>query len=385
MIERFDSLKTLQIGDTWLPEEEGGLARYYYELLRHLPGTGTSAHGLVVGSARRKELAGCEITTFARPGDSMMARLQGARRASLALIGRGEVDLIASHFALYAVPIADRLRSLPTVVHFHGPWSGESGAEGVASLNARLKNAVENVVYSRAKLHIVLTHAFQRELVQRYGVPEEKIRIVPGGIDIDRFNLELTRTEARERMGWPQDRPILLCVRRQVRRMGLENLIDAAKLLAEQHPDLLLLLGGTGLLASELKQRISDYGLAENVRLLGRVPDDQLPTAYRAADMSVVPSQSLEGFGLITLESMASGTPVFVTPVGGLPEVLEPFAPGCIFAGTSPAEIADVLDEALAGKRPVPSAEACRTYAVEGFSWPGITERVREVYDEARG
>jgi glycosyltransferase involved in cell wall biosynthesis len=377
-------MKTLQIGDTWLPEEEGGLARYYYELLRHLPARGASVHGLVVGSPAPKHLDGCDVTAFARPEDSMLTRLRAARRASLAFIDKGQVDLIASHFALYAVPIADKLRSIPTVVHFHGPWSGESGAEGSATLNARVKNAVENIVYSRAKLHIVLTRAFQQELTQRYGVSEETVRIVPGGIDVDRFNLRLNRTEAREQMGWPLDRPILLCVRRQVRRMGLENLIDAAKVLVRQQPDLLVLLGGSGPIAGELKERIADCGLERNVQQLGRVPDALLPTAYRAADMTVVPSQSLEGFGLITLESMASGTPVFVTPIGGLPEVLEPFAPQCIFAGTSAAEIADGLGEALRGSRSLPTAEACRHYAVDDFSWPRITERVRAVYDEAQ-
>ena len=376
-------MRILQIGDTWLPEEEGGLARYYYELLRHLPATGAAVHGLVVGSSGRKELAGCDVSAFARPEDSMFTRLRGARRASLALIDPGQIDLIAPHFALYAVPIVEKLRSIPTVVHFHGPWAGESGAEGSATLNARMKDALEKIVYSRARSHIVLTRAFEQELTQRYGVREETVRIVPGGIDTDRFNNKLSRTEARERMGWPSDRPILLCIRRQVRRMGLENLIEAAKTLTQQHPDLLILLGGSGPIAAELKQRIADNGLDQNVQQLGRVPDELLPTAYRAADMSVVPSQSLEGFGLITLESMASGTPVLVTPVGGLPEVLEPFAPQCIFEGASAAQIADGLGEALRGARPMPTPEACRQYAVDGFSWPQITARVRRVYDEA--
>jgi glycosyltransferase involved in cell wall biosynthesis len=376
-------MRTLQIGDTWLPEEEGGLARYYYELIRHLPATGASVHGLVVGSCGAKHMAGCDVAALARQEDSMFTRLRAARHASLVLIDKGQIDLIASHFALYALPIADKLRSIPTVAHFHGPWSGESGAEGSATFNSRMKNIIENVVYSRAKLHIVLTRAFQEELTQRYGISEETIRIVPGGIDIDRFNIKLSRAEAREQMGWPMDRPILLCVRRQVRRMGLENLIDAARILVQQRPDLVILLGGSGPVAGELKQRIAGSGLESNVKQLGRIPDEVLPTAYRAADMTVVPSQSLEGFGLITLESMASGTPVFVTPIGGLPEVLEPFAPQCIFEGTSAAAIADGLGEALRGARPMPSAESCRQYAVDGFSWPRITARVRNVYDEA--
>ena len=166
--------------------------------------------------------------------------------------------------------------------------------------------------------------------------------------------------------------------------MGLETLIDAAKLLVEQCPDVLVLLGGKGPIADELQKRIVELGLAHNVKRLGRIEDADLPLAYRAADMTVVPSQSLEGFGLITLESLASGTPAYVTPVGGLPEIVEPFAPQCIFANTRAEEIANVLKEALRGERPSPSDEACRAFAAQNFSWPRIVQRVRSVYDEAR-
>ncbi|MBB5062421.1 glycosyltransferase family 4 protein [Granulicella mallensis] len=379
------TMRTLQTGDDWIEEKEGGLARYYFELLRHLPATGTTAHGLVVGSPRIAESTGGTVVAFARPDAPILERLRSARKAALAQIDRGQIDLIAAHFALYALPIADRLRKVPTVVHFHGPWAGESGAEGAAKLNARFKQAVENVVYSRAKRFIVLSRSFQQELVRRYGVAEELIRVVPGGIDIERFNMTLSRAEARQRLGWPNDRPILLSIRRQVRRMGLEDLIHAAKLLVQQQPDLLLLLGGSGSISGELKSLIAELGLEDSVRLLGRIDDADLPTAYRAADMTIVPSQSLEGFGLITLESLAAGTPVYVTPVGGLPEIVQPFAPECVFSGTSSVEIASVLGEALRGARPVPTEDACRAYAANGYSWPHIAERVRHVYDEAMG
>jgi glycosyltransferase involved in cell wall biosynthesis len=229
----------------------------------------------------------------------------------------------------------------------------------------------------------VLSRAFKDELIAGYGIAENKIEIVPGGVDLDRFNTGISRTEARRQLGWPTNRPIILTVRRQVRRMGLETLLDAAKLLAAEFPDVLILLGGTGPIADELQQRIVEFGLEHNVRRLGRVEDADLPLAYRAADITVVPSQSLEGFGLITLESLASGTPVYVTPVGGLPEIVKPFAPECIFANTNADEMARVLREALRGERPTPSDQACRAFAADNFSWSLIAQRVRTVYDQA--
>lgn len=377
------TMRTLQIGDDWVAEKLGGLGRVYYELMRALPATGTSVQGLVVGSAEVTSSTEGRVVAFARPDEFILTRLRKLRQQALAELDAKKIDVIVCHFALYGFPIADRLRSMPTVVHFQGPWAGESDVEGSAALASRCKAFVERTVYSKADRLIVLSQAFQQELSHRYRVPEERIRVVPAGIDPERFHIELPKSEARGRMGWPSDRPILLTVRRLVRRMGLENLVEAMKTVVLRQPDALLLMGGSGPIAAELQQRIVALGLEQNIRLLGRIDDANLPLAYRAADLTVVPSQALEGFGLITLESLASGTPVFVTPVGGLPEVVQPFAPQCVFADALSATMAGTLLEALRGERSLPGSRECRAYAVEGFAWSRIAERVRGVYDEA--
>ncbi|WP_176324621.1 glycosyltransferase family 4 protein, partial [Burkholderia vietnamiensis] len=141
---------------------------------------------------------------------------------------------------------------------------------------------------------------------------------VPGCVDTAQFDLPITQAEARRKLQLPQGRPIVLAVRRLVRRMGLEDLIDAA-------------------------------GLGEHVKLLGFVPDEHLAALYRAATVSVVPTVALEGFGLITVESLASGTPVLVTPVGGLPEAVSGLSEELVLGGTGTAAIAQGLDGALSG------------------------------------
>ena len=374
-------MMTLQIGDVSLYEQEGGLGRYFSELLRHLPLTGTMHHGLVVGATGQG--AGNSTTSFAETRDSLAIRMLKARKAGLFQIHTNGVELVAAHFAPYGLPLLDRLSGVPLVVHFHGPWAGESIAEAATGVASKIKAAIERVVYSRAERLIVLSEYFKRELMQRYAIAEQRIRVVPGGIDAERFNMDITRAEARAHLQWPTDRFILLSVRRQVRRMGLEELIDAAKILVRSHPDMLLMLGGAGPLSGELKQRIKEHGLQQHVRLLGRIDESLLPIAYRAADLSVVPSRSLEGFGLVTLESLAAGTPVYVTDVGGLPEVIRPFAPSCIFSDPSAAGMAASLSAAMSGLQAMPSERACRNYAVDHFGWPAIASRVRAVYDEA--
>jgi glycogen(starch) synthase len=374
-------VKTLQIGDVSLCEKEGGLGRYFAELLRHLPLTGATHHGLVVGATG--QTADGSITSFATMDDPISIRMIKARRAALFQMQAHNIELVAAHFAPYGLPLLDRVSKVPLVVHFHGPWAGESSAEVRAGLASKVKATIERLVYSRAQKLIVLSEYFKSELMQRYGVREERVRVIPGGIDAERFNTNMTRLNARVRLDWPTDRYIILSVRRQVKRMGLEELVDAVRILVRRHPQVLLMLAGTGSLSRELDIRVTEYGLQDHIKLLGRVDDAVLPVAYRAADISVVPSRALEGFGLVTLESLASGTPVYVTDVGGLPEVIRPFAPSCIFSDSSASGMAAALATAIENSQDVPSEQECRDYAVRDFGWSSIASRVRAVYDEA--
>ncbi len=91
-------------------------------------------------------------------------------------------------------------------------------------------------------------------------------------------------------------------------------------------------LPGRGPLEHELRAQATASGLGERILFTGFVPDDDLPKIYAAADFSIVPSEALEGFGLTTLESLACGTPVLVTPVGGLPETVASFDRSLILA-----------------------------------------------------
>jgi glycosyltransferase involved in cell wall biosynthesis len=144
----------------------------------------------------------------------------------------------------------------------------------------------------------------------------------------------------------------------------------------------MLHIAGTGPLRDELTRQIQELNLTDHATLLGFVPDEDLPTAYRAADLSVVPTVAHEGFGLIVVESLASGTPVMVTPVGGLPEIVAPLAEDLVLPDRQPATLADHLRRALTGRISLPAAEACQTHAASRYDWTSIAKQVRDVYEE---
>ncbi len=376
-------IRTLQLGMEWFPEKPGGLNRVYYELMKQLPKASVEVHGLVAGSSQVTQSSGGMIEGFAPRSESLAPRLLAVRRSASPLLRSDPKLLVVSHFSLYTAPLLDVLAGHPMVVHFHGPWGLEGGAERQPGLTVRVKTAVERAVYSRASAFIVLSRPFGRILEQRFGVPAAKIHVIPGGVDVSRFAIRESKEESRAALRWPATRPIVLTVRRLTRRMGLDDLVRATARLRERVPDVLVLIAGDGPIAGELEKQIAAAGLADNIWMLGFVPDDRLPLAYRAADLTVVPTVALEGFGLIVAESLASGTPCMVTPVGGLPEAVSGLSRALVLRATGAEAIADGLADALTGAITLPSARDCIEYARRHYDWSVIAERVRLVYEEA--
>jgi asparagine synthase (glutamine-hydrolysing) len=377
-------LRTLQFGMEWFPERPGGLNRVYYELTRHLPDVGVGVRGLVAGTAGVAASSEGRVEGFAPHMSGLISRIVSlVRQGRAAVLGDPE-RLVVSHFALYTYPVLGALGNRPLVIHFQGPWGLEGAAERQGGLSVLAKTLVERAVYRRATAFIVLSQPFGKILEDRFGVPRERIHIIPGGVDVNRFAIPDTRAECRARLGWPGDRKIILAVRRLTRRMGLDNLISAVPAIAERFPDALVLIAGRGAMAAELEDQIRRLGVSQHVRLVGFIDDALLPHAYRAADLSVVPSVALEGFGLIVAESLAAGTPALVTPVGGLPETVTGLSERLILRGSEPSDLAQGIVGALDGTLPLPSAAECLAFARKSFDWPVIAARVRGVYEAAR-
>ncbi len=374
---------SLQLGMYWgTTSKSGGLDRVYTDLLRHLPAAGVTARGLVEGPAEAAGECDGAIGLYSTGPRGKLGRYAAIRRAIIGAAQHGDVDLVAIHFAFYAALALDRIRRFPTVMHFHGPWFLEAEAEGAASPAAAVKRAIERAVYRRAGRIIVLSHAFAELVTREFGVAPERVRVVPGHVDLARFTRDETRVEARERLGLPVDRPILVAVRRLKQRMGLDRLIDAVAEVAVAVPDVLLCIGGTGTLRDALEAQVRERGLGRNVRFLGYVPEDEIALLYRAADLNVVPTASLEGFGLVAAEAIAAGTPSLVTPVGGLPEVVNALSPDLVMPGCEAAEMAAHLTAALRGGLRLPGQAACENYARDRFAVDLAAARVADVYRE---
>ena len=375
-------IRTLQIGMRWFGSGSGGLDRVFYDLANALPAQGVSVQGLVVQPADAAVQTGGRIKAFADDGAGLPGRLLGVRRAVRHCLRSGDIDLVAGHFALYLAPALGGLGDIPLVMHFHGPWAQESDFEGQKRLGIIAKKAVERFVYRRADRFIVLSNAFADLLMREYGVPHSRIRIVPGSVDLERFTDRFSKDAARAALRWPTDRPVLLAIRRLIARVGLDRLVEAMRTVKDAVPDVLLFIAGRGPLEGALRRQISEAGLEDNVRLLGFLPDEDLPVAYRAADINVVPTAALEGFGLTAAEALAAGTPSMVTPVGGLPEVVSGLSPDLVFTSCKTDDLAAGLIAAIRGDVALPNSAECRAYAETHFATSLAAERTAAVYRE---
>jgi glycosyltransferase involved in cell wall biosynthesis len=374
-----ESVKLAIVGNQWFPDHPGGLDRYVYELAHTLASDKTKIDLFGVGLPQIPPDDAITLINLSHSDHGLRKRLWSAYRTfnDRPLTHSNAINI---HFALYGCALLPHLPAhVPVTCTFHGPWAQESAREGVSSLNVWLKKQIEQVVYNRCDRFIVLSKAFGNLLHQTYRISWDKIHVIPGGVDVQRFQANLSRREARSQLNWPQDRFILFTPRRLVQRMGLDKLLAA---LAQRKPaisDIWLAIAGKGPLRETLEQQVHDLGLIDHVKFLGFLPDDQLPIAYQAADLTVMPSQSLEGFGLVLLESLACGTPTLCTPVGGMPEVITGFSPELITATTDVTAIAQSLADIITQKISLPDRYSCREYASTYFNWHNIAQQVQAV------
>ncbi len=378
-------------GLEWFGQRPGGLPRYLMDFSRAWLERGHRGRVLVRVPPTSGRSA---LPTYVR-GVEVAGGPWAVRRAWADVyreeLARRSFDVFNPHFAYYAWAWDRGAVDIPVVTHFHGPWAYEARAERqgrapwVTDLIFRAQRSIEQRVYRTSDQFIVLSEAFAHQLRDLYGVPEDRIHVIPGAVDTERFTPAQDKVAVRRQLGLPQDRLVLLTVRRLARRMGIENLLEAVADLHREFPEVYLVIVGGGSLRLELERRVAALGLTDKVHFAGRIADEWLPKYYQAADLMVVPSLSWEGFGLVTVEAMACGTPVAGTPVGGTKEILTGFSPHLLFPGATATDICNGLRHILAAPQRLPRAAQTRQYVLAHYTWDAVVTQVERVFQLAGG
>lgn len=294
-------------------------------------------------------------------------------------------DLINFHqpVSSFVVNLSPRAWRIPKIYTFHSLAFKEYETriqDGVKrnwthKINSFFLRVIEKFCLGRCSKIVVLSEFSKQQLISYHKISTTKIKIIPGGVDVDRFVPASNRALIREKLNIPIDKFILLTVRNLVPRMGIENLLEAVSLITQKRDNVYLIIGGAGNLEGKLKQLTSKLNLDKFVRFEGFIPEERLPLYYQSADVFILPTKFLEGFGLVTVEALSSGLPVLGTPAGGTKEILGRLDSSLLFPDTSPESMADLISRHIKYPGLEKLGERCREFVIRNYSWESaVTE-----------
>jgi glycosyltransferase involved in cell wall biosynthesis len=281
---------------------------------------------------------------------------RAAYAAWMALSLRGVMTRVAREYqpdvllATWAYPDAVATAALARRLGL--PWVGKVHGNDINVLaTAPAVRRQIRQAFREAACTFAVSTALKQELVA-IGVPENAVRVQHNGVDVERFQLQ-DRAAARQRLGLPTDRPIILYVGNLKASKGVLDLLEAVRLMAASHPPsaarvpapspshpLTVLVGG-GAAHDALEEGIRRHGLTELVRLAGQQPHGDIPSWMAAADAFCLPSHQ-EGCPNVVLEALACGRPVVACEVGAVPDFIDDAA-GAVVPPREPARLAAAL------------------------------------------
>ena len=315
------------------------------------------------------------------------------------------VDLCIGHLPFSARYIALRryykshpLYAAPFIYIFHSPWHLEfenriSYSQSILHrlwrpIGGFLRRDGEKTVVLRADNIIVLSNYMKQLLTKThrsfidYKPIGKKTKVIPPGVDCEQF-FPGDKKNARKTLNLPKDRLIAFTARSLIHRCGISLALQAMAKVKMRHPEWLLLIAGEGPLQKQLEEESKYLALTKNVQFPGNLSQEKLTLYYQAADLFLLPTIELEGFGLVILEAWASGLPVLGTPIGAIPEVLSPITPEFILEDCTPdtmfaslQKIADKPNELFA------TGKKCYEYVTKHYSWSKSTDQLLTLFQQ---
>ena len=250
----------------------------------------------------------------------------------------------------------------------------------IANLFMRYQARQEETMTKKASLIVAVSKYSKNRILEHYGVEEQKIRIIPNGVDVEKFK-SIDTAKVKRQLGFGEE-PIVLFVGSLIPRKGLPYLIESAKKIVKQRANTKFLIVGNGPLREQLDELLSTAGLLGNFTFLNKLDESQLMGIYNAADVFTLPSLQ-EGQGIVLLEAQACGKPVVAFGVGGVTEAVRDKETGYLYELGDVEGFADGIlkllnDEMLRQKM----GAAGHKFVTENFSWDLCAQRMLEVYQK---
>lgn len=269
---------------------------------------------------------------------------------------------------------------LPLVTTIHATEHGRNN--GIYTEMQKFIHEKEQMLIDRSHSIIACSEFMKDEIKQLFGVNEEKLFIIPNGVNVD----EVKPLNRDSLLGLPIDenKKLIFSIGRMVKEKGFDTMIKAAHLMKENHPDVYFIIAGKGPMIEEYRKMVRELNLSDRVYFVGFINDEQKNGLLSICDMAIFPSL-YEPFGIVALESMVYGKPTIVSNTGGLKGIIEHATSGLhMIPGDEVSLMNQVSLLLMDPKLSNQIGENGKKVVESLFSWTRIGEETKRVLEEAK-
>lgn len=296
----------------------------------------------------------------------------------------GKFDVIHAHdwLVAYSAKSIKESYNIPLISTIHATESGRNS--GIHDETQRYINDSEWMLTYESSEVIVNSNYMKNEVQRLFGLPYDKINVIPNGVNLQLFSNVNIDYDFRRQYAMDNEK-IILYVGRLVYEKGIQNLISAMPKVLDRYHDSKLIICGRGGMIDELREQVKYLGIENKVYFAGYCDSKKMQKMYKCADVAVFPS-TYEPFGIVAIESMLSGTPTIVSDVGGLNEIIEHGVTGMkSYAGNANSIADSVLSLLFDPKLCANISQNAIKKVKENYNWSKITDSTYYVYQLAIG
>lgn len=302
-------------------------------------------------------------------------------KANEIIAKEGKFDVIHAHdwLVAYAAKAIKNSYNIPIVATIHATEAGRNS--GIHDETQRYINDTEWMLTYEASEVIVNSNYMKSELQRLFGLPFEKINVVPNGINLTTFDGIERDYDFRRRYAMDNEK-IILFMGRLVYEKGIQHLIAAMPKILSGYRDAKLIVAGRGGMIDELRAEVDALGIGNKVYFAGYVNGKDVAKMYKIADVSVFPS-TYEPFGIVALEAMLAGTPVVVSDIGGLNEIVQHRENGMKSYAGNANSLADSILEILYDHQLAQNiVKNAKEKVISQYNWSKIAQDTHYIYQK---